>query len=40
MDSEERIRNPNTEWGVPVVLSVVLHVCVCTHESVCVCSVS
>lgn len=34
MDSEEHIPSPDTEWGVPVVLSVVLHVCVCTHKSV------
>lgn len=37
MDSEEHICNPDIEWGVPVVLNVVLHVCVCTHKiGVCV----
>lgn len=34
MDSEEHICNPDIEWGVPVVLNVVLHVCVCTHKIV------
>lgn len=39
MDSEEHIRNPDTEWGAPVALSVVLHVCLHTQEC-CVCVLS